>query len=404
MPPGTAGGSAPSGFPSENQIPDFGKPLPATVAPGPAGGSDFGNAGGFVTTPQGGYQQAGGGSDDEQRVQRLEQSAFGSTYPEHEIEDRVDHLEKEVFGNKSDGDISDRLSKLEAKLSGGSGAFGGGQGANNGTSGGTNLAGSVTPYPAPKMVPAKKQNKQSENKKVAKTENGQNEPPVDSGGGPDGRPESKQAPPSDKRGGKKEDRLAALASQLGADYFTTVRRFPNDTVARWTNLPVRVHLPQGSPDSWQKALESGVTKWNDYLKVEIVPASQPADVEVSWVNHLVPQYLGVTRLQIQNGNMQSQIFMLRPTYYLPEIPEKTLQSAFLHELGHALGIFGHSDSPEDLMYGSEIAPGGKGKPSKIKFAPISTRDSNTLKKIYEAPSLPPGYSLPQPLEWGSTRP
>ena len=39
----------------------------------------------------------------EPRVSRLEQLAFGSTYPEHDIEDRVDHLETEVFSKRSTG-------------------------------------------------------------------------------------------------------------------------------------------------------------------------------------------------------------------------------------------------------------------------------------------------------------
>jgi hypothetical protein len=58
-------------------------------------------------------------SQDEERVTKLEQIAFGSTYPEHEVDDRVDHLEKEVFGGKTDGPMADRLAKLETKLSGG---------------------------------------------------------------------------------------------------------------------------------------------------------------------------------------------------------------------------------------------------------------------------------------------
>ncbi|MBX9688415.1 MAG: hypothetical protein K2X27_17025, partial [Candidatus Obscuribacterales bacterium] len=39
----------------------------------------------------------------EKRVARLEQMAFGSPYPEHEVEDRLDHLENEVFSKKNSG-------------------------------------------------------------------------------------------------------------------------------------------------------------------------------------------------------------------------------------------------------------------------------------------------------------
>ncbi|MFM6754387.1 MAG: peptidase, partial [Dolichospermum sp.] len=48
-------------------------------------------------------------------------------------------------------------------------------------------------------------------------------------------------------------------------------------------------------------------------------------------------------------------------------------SAARHELGHALGIWGHSLSPTDTMYFSQV----RNPPL------ISVRDVNTLKRIYE---------------------
>lgn len=189
------------------------------------------------------------------------------------------------------------------------------------------------------------------------------------------------------------------------DYFQAVRKFQGNSVARWrqSQFPVRIHLPAGSPDSWQKSLETGVDRWNVFVPLKVVPASEPANIEVHWVNHLseASQFLGVTRLEIgPKEHMKVSIFMLRPTYYLSEIPEKTLHTAFLHELGHAVGIFGHSDSPKDLMFASEIVSAGKGKSSVIKFAPvISPRDVSTVKHIY---SIAPASNekIPQTLEWG----
>jgi predicted Zn-dependent protease len=79
-----------------------------------------------------------------------------------------------------------------------------------------------------------------------------------------------------------------------------------------------------------------------------------------------------------------------------------LQPVFLHEVGHALGIFGHSDSDKDVMQPQELALfGGKrtGKTIKVRFGGITARDVNTLKRIYELPALPQTFSLMQPLEW-----
>ena len=185
-----------------------------------------------------------------------------------------------------------------------------------------------------------------------------------------------------------------------ADFFDSIQKYAGNTVVRWRDVPVRVHLPVGSPDSWQRSLDSGIKRWNEYLPVRVVSATEQADVEVVWVNRLVPQYLGITRLVIPSGQLKVTVFLLRPTYYLPQIPERVLQLAFLHELGHALGIFGHSTSKQDLMYASEITPGPKNKPSEIHYAGLSERDINTLKHIYATECVPNDFSLPQPLEWG----
>lgn len=69
-----------------------------------------------------------------------------------------------------------------------------------------------------------------------------------------------------------------------------------------------------------------------------------------------------------------------------------VKHTILHEIGHALGLIGHSDGPDDIMY----------VPHQYGVTQVSARDIETLKMLYK---LPPGfdymaigrkYKLPEP--------
>lgn len=601
----TAGGAmaqqfAQTNFPNPNMIPEFGKPLPTDatnkgaggmwatnqVYPGTAGGG-YGGPGGYGGNPgsyngspaTGAYGDSGGGnygpsgavgnapssgSPEESRVARLEKVAFGSTYPEHEVEDRVDHLEKEIFGEKSTGDMNSRLQRLEVKLGGSSGSYGsprsyvntppaslgaapassgaksaslsarglsvepaslsataGGLSANAGSLSATasGLSANTGSLSAPssnapastsktsaKATNAKPTSGKSAVKSGAPSNNAkklalkqpgdlpaQNSPTPsgsdesssdqDSTSSPMSEDEDESASPqgntststeqdSDDAGSSPEpsdttngisapangEGKSDLKSMAGAgavstatsvtgassssslvnknekhdsasssisktesaskdvsatknksalkipfdkgagDYVDRITTFVNNTTAHWTRFPVRVRLPEDAPPEWRKLMEPSVEKWNRFIPLKTASRQESADIEVSFVNHLVPRVLGVTRLTVASGQMKVFIYLLRPNYY-PQLPEKTLSAAFLHELGHAVGIFGHSEKPTDVMYTFEVSSSGNGKLTQDKLGAVSSRDVNTLKLIYDAEPVPADFNLSAPEEW-----
>jgi predicted Zn-dependent protease len=435
---------------------------------------------------------------------KLEQTAFGSTYPEHEVEDRVDHLEKEVLGGKTEGSISDRISKLEAKL-GGAGAFGhtntapsngGGRGSRSSlTRGDSEIADasgnstSQVPFPGAQSAqpePISGSQPNSQNAASAGAPNAQTQEPeqqqplaavAQSLGGPPvagapGESETagstktasvptgevaekhvpvtaplppiplptsspavpskhskppKSAQPPHGSADQNATHSGAQAPSKGAqglpknpvnppevqavvdtipsdpkagDYFSAVKKFDGDTVARWTSFPVTIKLPPESPDSWKKNLQVGINEWNRYIPLQPVTGdSAKCDIEVTWVNKLLPGVLGITRLTTpRKGSIHVEIWMLRPTFYAPDVVEHALQVAFMHELGHAVGIFGHSSGQDDLMASAELSLAMKGKAAP-KSLTVEPKDLNTLKQIYETPALPSGFMLSQPIEW-----
>ena len=70
----------------------------------------------------------------------------------------------------------------------------------------------------------------------------------------------------------------------------------------------------------------------------------------------------------------------------------------MHELGHALGIFGHSASNKDTMFLMQLSSESD-KLTNTNIKKIGARDLNTLRRIYESPSLPAKFSTTKPMEW-----
>ena len=378
----------------EQLIPNWNGPLPQVPAsmsrPLPQGP---GFASGWAPGPP--QIQA---SPQEQRVARLEQAAFGATYPEHEVDDRVEHLEREEFGKSTEGDLDSRLSRLEAKLGGGN-AFG-------------KTSSAQMPPNTPPSPPAMMATSQL----PTMTAPSQAAPP-------DVKPLTAYQPPAGYRApgsvaaapnaaahqpatagaapNRQNDDLmhsqfdTAVQSipidQKAGDYFAAMQVFTAGSYARWTHFPVRMHLPMNTPPNWQAGLDSAIQQWSKAVPIMVTSPQEPADIEVAWINHLQPHQLGITNLEVFNGRMRVTVYLLRPSSYPAGTAEQKLPVVAAHQMGHALGLWGHSQAAGDVMHPLDSAKG--------KATIVSARDINTLRRIYQAPGLPAGYESPQPVGW-----
>lgn len=63
--------------------------------------------------------------------------------------------------------------------------------------------------------------------------------------------------------------------------------------------------------------------------------------------------------------------------------DKELYNTILHEIGHALGIMGHSYSSEDLMYMATDNDSNFYAPYRSSFQYLSSKDINTVKLLYK---------------------
>jgi predicted Zn-dependent protease len=154
----------------------------------------------------------------------------------------------------------------------------------------------------------------------------------------------------------------------------------------WSSFPVKVNIETpkdiGEKQSqiWVNNVLKAVEEWSIYLPLQVVEKSDIADIKI--IRKVPPLQLepnskiprarsALTTFDLYTAN---NILFHRFTILLsPSQTGDYVLSAARHELGHALGIWGHSLSPTDTMYFSQV----RNPPL------ISVRDVNTLKRIYE---------------------
>lgn len=202
------------------------------------------------------------------------------------------------------------------------------------------------------------------------------------------------------------------------DYFSAIEPTPVGYLV-WSEFPVQVFVEPVSASgnaferdraqAWIDAVTQAVQEWGRYLPLEFADASETADIAI-WrsappiqldtdsqskatdqanESQANTNQASENRLpRIRSAETQYHLFVDRPIdapaqlshrFTIRLTPNQTIdyiQATARHEIGHALGIWGHSPVETDALYFSQVQ----------NPPPISVRDVNTLKQTYQQPT------------------
>ena len=201
-----------------------------------------------------------------------------------------------------------------------------------------------------------------------------------------------------------------------ADYFEQVTLFSGGRITRFTQMPIRVHI---SPTlkalpylaEIRYALHTWETATDGKIRFQETEILEQADIRVTstYTGRLsfLDTQLGsaeLTRLAqgtytVSGTNAQAQsknadqssntavdftievILVLEGDGTIGELSQEKMRTVCLHEFGHAIGLWGHSPSNDDVCHAMATAQ----HPTQ--------RDVNTLLKIYNTPLHTPQHDI-----------
>lgn len=174
----------------------------------------------------------------------------------------------------------------------------------------------------------------------------------------------------------------------------------NKGLIRWKseNFPLKVYIEDNSqvPPYYNRSIKEAFSKWmdkTDFIKFQLTTNPKDSDIYIRYEDYKgencdkSKECKFIVATTYPNISSDNTIKLMNITFYKTNsvnnnYSQEEIYNSALHEIGHALGIMGHSDNPDDIMYSSTNSDYVQLFRGNIRRY-ISERDLNTINLLYK---------------------
>lgn len=171
--------------------------------------------------------------------------------------------------------------------------------------------------------------------------------------------------------------------------------------SRWQSFPVKVWIGDVPNGNWHQGVREAFDIWHDMVPMELTADSDEADIRFEWdaEQNMDEGHAGEERDWVQFESAGNSVTSRKVAHIAIALvrnwTKDEMRALTLHEMGHALGIRGHSPSKGDIMYW-HLQESNRRMPIPRMYYPLilkslvskpSQRDLNTLIRLYNTPGV-----------------